>query len=130
MRCRLSVVVCCALFMTACNGGKSKNTVSGTVELDGAPLSEGQITFQPKADGPHPGGGAISGGRYSVELENGSYKVIITATKTVPLGPGEASASGEKTKLVSIVSPRYNEKTELTAEVSGSTSKDFKLTSK
>lgn len=125
------VVCCCAAMLAGCggSGGKSKNQVSGSVELDGKPLLEGEMTFVPKGEG-RPEGARVSGGAYTAELEDGEYKVKIEATKKVPLGPGEPSVSGEKDKLVSIIPPRYNENTELTITVSGVTKKDFKMTTK
>jgi hypothetical protein len=126
-------LVCCAIIGAGCSGGgsgKTKYTISGKVELDGKALEEGDITFIPKTEGLHPGGGKINGGSYSVELEDGNYSVKIVAMKRVPLAKGEPSVSGEKDKLVSIIPDRYNEKTELTAQVSGATRKDFQLKSK
>lgn len=120
-----------ALFLAAgCNSGPATSAVTGTVELDGKPLPEGDLTFVPTGQAGRPGGARVTDGKYSAKLEDGTYAVKVVATKKVPLGPGEPSVSGEKDKLVSIIPPRYNEKTELTVDVKGATQKDFKLNSK
>jgi len=120
---------CCAFLVLGCTTEPRKNTVAGTVDLDGAPLAEGDITFVPKGEG-RPAGGVIRDGKYAVQLEKGTYEVKILATKKVPVAPGEATASGEKDKLVSIIPEKYNEKTELTVTVDGDTKKDFPLSTK
>lgn len=120
-----------ALLLSGCGGdGPAKYSVTGSVQLDGAPLPEGDITFEPKTKTLHPGQSNIKDGKYSTQLENGSYAVKIQARKKVPLGPGEVSASGEKEKLVPIIPPQFNDKTTLAVDVSGATNKDFQVTSK
>lgn len=123
-----------AAFLVVClgcgNSGPRTSPVTGIVELDGEPLAEGDMTFVPKGTAGRAAGARVKGGKYTADVEDGSYSVKITATKKVPLGPGEPSVSGEKDKLVSIIPARFNEKTELTLEVKGTTQKDFKLATK
>jgi len=121
---------CCLATLTlGCGGGLATYGLTGIVDLDGTPLREGEITFLPKDPKLRPGGSRIKDGNYTVELEKGTYEVKIHATKSVPLEPGEPSVSGEKEKLVSIIPERYNEKTELTVQVTGNDKKNFSLKS-
>jgi len=117
--------------VSGCSSSIPKHKVTGSVEIDGQPVAEGQLAFQP-TDSKLPAEGAtVKDGKYSANLAPGSYKVKLTATKKVPLAPGEATGTpGEKDKLVSIVPDHYNDQNPLTAEVKGAGEIDFKLTSK
>lgn len=123
------LLLICSLWTLGCAGGESKEQLTGTVELDKAALPEGDITFEPITKGIAAEGAKITNGKYSVAIARGKYKVMIRAFKKVPLGPGEPSVSGEKDKLVPILGPEYNDKSGLTAEVTGPTPIDFKLSS-
>jgi len=104
--------------------------ISGTVELNGKPLPEGNITFEPKDKDLRAEGADIRDGKYALTIMPGNYAVKIRATKKVPLEPGEPSVSGEKDKLVRIIPTQYNDKTTLNAAVSAAApTHDFKLTS-
>jgi hypothetical protein len=131
MRLRAVTAVAFLVLCLGCgNSGPRTSPVTGVVELDGDALTEGDMTFLPKGSGGRAAGARVKDGKYAADVEDGTYSVKITASKKVPLGPGEPSVSGEKEKLVSIIPARFNEKTELTIEVKGATQKDFKLTKK
>src|SRR5436190_13841150 len=108
--CGLAAVLGCS--------GSGKSEVKGTVKLDDQPIQEGELTFRPAAEGKAPEGARIKNGAYAVKIAPGSYTVEVHATKTVPLEPGEDSASGEKDKVVSIV-PKQYEKKPLTVDITG-----------
>jgi len=130
MRGSLFLLLCGLALASGCNTGPARYGLTGNVDLDGSPLSEGELTFLPKTPGLRPAGARVKAGNYAVDLEKGTYEVKVHATKTVPLEPGEPSVSGEKDKQVSIIPERYNEKTELSVDVTSSGQRqDFKLTS-
>lgn len=107
--------------------GPVKHPVSGSVTFDKDPLPEGDILFTPVADSEPPEGGKIKEGRFQLRVREGSYKVAITASKLMPLPPGETGAMGEKEMPRSYIPERYNTKTELTAEVTRSGTPQLKF---
>jgi hypothetical protein len=131
----MSFLVC----SIGCGGSSSRLPVEGAVTFDGQPIAEGQINFIPAPGTAGPtAGSVISAGRYSVPAEKGlkpgKYRVEIsalraTAQKTQTFnavtGATDASAAYE-----SYIPPRYNAKSELTAEVNagGPNQFDFHLT--
>jgi hypothetical protein len=81
-------------------GGCSKDplgrhAISGTVNVDGAPLANGNISFQPTEGQPTAGGAVITAGKYAVPRDGGlvvgKYRVSINAA--VP-GTGGGVAEG------------------------------------
>lgn len=122
-----------------CNGPTDdlpRQAVSGTVNLDGQPLKEGMIQFQPTDPGNATAGGAgIADGSYSVPkadgLAPGKYSVTISSTPapTAPAGlPGDPVPPPKEK-----IPPQYNAKTTLSATVTkeGPNDKiDFDLKSK
>lgn len=122
--------VCAGLFLSlsialvGCDGAKA-HQVSGTVTFDGEPVKEGHIAFLPNG-----GGGSITDGRYSISTPPGSFKVEINASKLQKLPPGQVGMDGAKEEVREYIPERYNSKTELKADVSGSTTLDFTLKSK
>lgn len=130
--CRLILLLGCSLALAACGGpaGPATYDVSGTVTLDGAPLSEGQIAFR-AADGQGQSyGGKIENGAYAFECAPGKKKVSITASREVP-GKFDEQNPGEKVPLIEQYIPaQYNEETTLEAEVTKSEGNfDFELKS-
>jgi hypothetical protein len=113
-----------------CNQGLVKHKVSGAVELDGVLIADGDMTFRPTDPALPPEGARIIGGKYTVDIASGSYKVEFHATKKVPLLPGEESGAPDaKEKVVSIIPPHY-ESDRPPAEVKGPGEIHFKLSSK
>jgi hypothetical protein len=60
-----------------------RRAVSGTVKFDGAPLQEGNISFQPTEGQPTYGGATITAGKFSMPrdqgLVDGKYQVSINS---------------------------------------------------
>ncbi len=98
--------------------------VQGTVQLDGKPLAEGEITFA--VDGKPPQIAAITQGAYSGKAIPGANRVEVAVyrTETDPM-------TGDQIKI-NILPPRYNVRTTLTAQVadSGENQFDFQIQSK
>lgn len=117
--------------LLGCSDGPQRFPVSGTVELDGKPLSEGRIVFVP-VDSGRTATGQIVDGKYSLSTDGqtgarpGSYRVAIKP-------PGNSVGEEAQERPVSVFVPeRYqNESTsELEFTVSGSSANtaDFPLT--
>src|SRR3954452_8156084 len=97
--------------------GNNRAALEGTVELDGLPLKDGEITFtpQPGSNGPT-AGGRILNGKFIVApkmgVQPGMFRVEILATQktgrtvTTPWG----AAADE---IISVIPSRYNTNSEL-----------------
>lgn len=106
------------------NDPLGRRAVSGTVTLDGAPLADGTISFQPTEQGATSSGAMISQGKYAIArdkgLPKGKYRVVINAVKpgtgtTLPEGkmPGEEVG----TPPVELIPPEWNTKSQNIVEV-------------
>ncbi len=86
--------------------------VTGTVMVDGEPLNEGAITFDPADGKGGVYGGPISSGRYDVKVAAGPKKVSIYGMKQLgAIGPdGKPMAS-------QFLPQRYTDGSELTATI-------------
>jgi hypothetical protein len=94
-----------AIWCGGCSGGNTGGAaVSGSVTLDGAPIEDGTISFQPDGEGA-PAGGKITKGQYSVKgVSTGRNRVHVE----VP-GPkrtaAEARAERGKAPATSVQNP-------------------------
>ncbi len=122
------------LFFAGCGSGASGVPVEGTVNINGAPLEAGSITFVSK-DGAVTGGDVISAGKYNVGaiagLKPGDYDVKINWRKKT----GRmiiAEDTGEKTEqIIEGLPAKFNSKTRLTAKLGPSNNTvDFDLDAK
>ena len=123
-----------SLLTAGCGSSYSLGTVTGTVTLDGKPLPQATVTFS-RGQGRMSVGTTDEQGRYKLlytvnqqGAEPGTHTVSITTQIDAVSGEGDlAAVKGRK----EVLPPRYNEKTELTAEVKrGSNTIDFPLSSK
>lgn len=119
-----------------------RQAVSGAVTLDGAPVSNGTIRFEPfDAKGKVTASGAmITAGRYALSqndgLPPGKYSVTISShgatAKPLPTDPNEAMNAAAKEEIpTELIPARYNSATELVIEITkdGKGPVDFKLVS-
>jgi hypothetical protein len=130
-----------AAAVSGCGGGDGldRQSISGSVTLDGKPLEKGQIQFLPdvNAQGAATAGMAqIEGGSYSLSradgLVPGSYKVSIYA------GSGDAESAAPETPGAApkikkdLIPAKYNSQSKETAEVkaAGGNTFNFDLKSK
>src|SRR5262245_61774871 len=94
----IAIVTVCiaALATTAGCGGDSlgRQSIAGSVNVNGAPLEKGTVNFQPVDKG-IPGAGKVSGGKFSIARKDGlpvgKYRVGINAP--VP-GTGSEAPAG------------------------------------
>lgn len=136
----LSIVF--VLFTCGCSGpeGPVTVTVSGSVSLDGKPVTSGQIIFNDVAGTEKAYAGVIEDGEFSFPSTAGQKKVSISSpqevagSSTVVGGiPGDpVSAENPAPQILESIPAKYNEKTELTADVTttGDNTFSFELSSK
>lgn len=143
MKAKFSSTLAAAFLLVGTIGCGAKPTrlpVAGAVTLDEQPVTNGQITFTPMADAKGPTAGSpVVGGRYAIQAERGpmagKFRVEITALRpmaekkqTMSIATGEMQTTSE---YESLIPPRYNEDSELIAEVTadGPNEFNFKLKS-
>lgn len=112
--------------LAGCSSGRPLHDVRGTVTLDGVPLAEGHISFDP-ADGV---GGAQSGdikdGEFFVKTEAGPKRVEIRASR-----PSKTPGPDGGPDFTQFLPARYNVKSELTTTIApGKNRPTFALTMK
>ena len=130
---RSRVVERCAvlgvLLMCGCGSG-GRQSIDGTVTLDGQPLEKGTITFIPQSGTQGPTAGAeIADGRYAIPTAGGTFsdkfRVEITA----------ARPSGKMTEIEGqlydvpeqFIPPAYNTASQLEAEVEAGAENHFEF---
>jgi hypothetical protein len=118
-----------------------RESVSGTVTLDGQPLADGAIQFSPIAGGTGPtptisGGATIQDGRFAVPRETGlvpgNYKVAINASAGTPKALTKMAPTPKVPLILKELIPaKFNARSELTAEIKtgGSDNLKFELQS-
>jgi hypothetical protein len=120
------------LSLSALGCGRGKSTVSGTVTLDGKPLSAGQIVFIPQ--GAPAVSGEIKDGQYSVAgvpngeatvtVDNNAVKVLVDQARQGARGmPEGAASSGGKALSVPGMSPEAKEEFEKQQQASAEAAK-------
>jgi hypothetical protein len=118
-----------ALVLVGCGGAKTKVDVTGTVSYQGKPIENGAIRFEPIDRKLQPSGDNIRNGVYRVTLPVGTAKITITGSEKIgmkKLYPTPDSPTRPIFKQ--FVPDKYNDKTELSAEITSGTSRlDFDL---
>lgn len=117
------------LVLSGCGGsGTDRETVSGAVTLDGKPLETGSILFTPEGPG-STAGGEIENGQYNLSrelgLSPGSYRVQIQSWRPTGRTIRDAASGETFEDLVSIIPPRYNERSELKVTIEQGTENTF-----
>ena len=99
--------------------------ISGTVTLDGKPLSDASIRFVPDNIKLPPEGGEIVEGKFTMRAKPGKNRVEILATRP-PRGSNPAP-DAPHVGWEQYLPPRYNYQTELQAEVADSGNNEFRF---
>ncbi|QDT53159.1 hypothetical protein Pan44_11740 [Caulifigura coniformis] len=106
------VVMIAAVCLVGCGRPEVElASVTGTVTLDGKPLSNAFVQFVPSRGGRAAGGATDETGRYELDY-SAEDKGALVGTAKVLISTGDPEAGRKET-----VPPRYNRKTDLTAEV-------------
>lgn len=131
----LVVGLLCLVTAGCGGGGVPTGTVYGKVTVDGQPLADGTISFNPLDGNTPTAGGKITNGTYSVAVPRGNQKVLISSPKVT--GSRKAYETDPNSKMVETYQETLPVKytnpfeTPLSVEVNGgSVKKDFELSSK
>jgi hypothetical protein len=99
--------------------GESQGNVTGTVTMDGQPVSSGSITFVKAEGGQVREGAVIKDGGFQAKLPPGKYKIELSGQKAV--GKRTQKGFDGKDEVLEITEPlfpdRYNTKTELSEDI-------------
>lgn len=120
-----------AVLVGGCSDGPKTAIVSGVVKVDGHEPDKGAVIFVP-ADGKGQGasGEITAGGKYTAKVQLGTMKVEVRVSKVVGkkqlYGPG----SPYRDVIDEVLPERFNNKTELTFDVTGDATKNWELPSK
>jgi hypothetical protein len=112
-------------------GGSNHASVSGTVTLDGQPLPNAVVNFQPTGAELNPGPGSYgrtnNKGEYTLQVAGGGSGAVLGWHRVTIRAGGEGDAGAPKVNVLA----KYNSKTELKFEVkSGANIANFDLKSK
>jgi hypothetical protein len=119
-----------SLLTAGCMRGDGRQSVAGTVLLDGKPLASGVINFQPVGGAGNSSGGAIAAGEFTIPvthgLQPGKYAVTIHTVKPT----GRTVYDRETGSRPELIPVRFQKGESLDATVvAGATNRfDFKLT--
>ena len=111
------VILCVA----GCNGPSDRFVIRGTVTLDGKGIPKGSIAFRPLESARSPSAGAeIVDGQFSIPAEKGvrpgQFRVEIIATRKTGKSIKDP-VFGPTDVEVQYLPPRYNIRSELTADI-------------
>lgn len=135
-RCTLRMIGCIlALTIAGCGGnpdlkeGAQKYKVSGTVTLDGKPLENGSVTFDPKDGSGTPAFGGIEDGKFNCEVAAGTWIARFAAGTR---DTGEKDEYGEPITESIVLPEKYTSKSEVEVVIKAEENvlPEFKLTSK
>lgn len=136
MRCRTIVTILLALTVLGCGGsdGPELGQVEGTIKLDGEPLKNANVIFQPEKGRPSTGT-TDEDGHYELQYTQdkqgavvGKHTVKITTFREADPDAEDAS---KKAGAPERIPAKYNVNSELTADVAAGSNdpKDFELKS-
>ena len=116
-----------AFFLSGCDSGPKLYPVSGTVQFKGENIKFGTINFRAK-DGAT-GAAQVVDGKYSIPKEGGltpgEYRVAINYPDPKIPPPSGTEAPGEAIPQREMLPKKYNDETELTAQVKADTNNDI-----
>jgi hypothetical protein len=135
-------IALCLMVISGCGDSKDYELapVSGVVTLDGQPVPQAEVVFQPigTAEKSAPGPGSVAradeSGRFELKTIRdepgavvGSHSVAIYSHREAPAGGSDVDVGPPRTEAIPA---RYNVDTKLTFDVpaDGTTAADFKLT--
>ena len=128
--CALSVV--CLLTLCGCGGTGGRQSIEGTVTLDGQPLEKGQITFVPKQGTQGPTAGAeIAGGKFTIPAAGGTFSGKFRVEITASHATGKKVTDHFTGQLVDayeqFIPAKYNTQSQLEADVKAGAANRFEF---
>ena len=114
-------------FLAGCgDSGPKRYGVSGTVKWQGQPIKSGTIYF--RAENGETGAAHIANGSYEIStgggLPEGKYRVAINYPDPKAPAPKEDEAPGEPTARRDLLPDKFNDNTQLTAEIKPQSTND------
>ncbi|MCA9132707.1 MAG: carboxypeptidase regulatory-like domain-containing protein [Planctomycetales bacterium] len=127
-------VALAALFLTGCGSddGMNRKAISGKITVDGKPIPNGSINFEPLFQGGLGSGAVISDGTYSIAkkdgLPPGKYRVKATGDDGENFAVSEGMMPGDEIMppKKQLVPPKWSEEIEIKEE--GPFEFDFDIT--
>ena len=112
--------------------GRNRQAISGLIMLDGLPLSDGAILFEPATTESGTAVGAtIRRGRFAISREEGpvpgAYRVRIYASSGVQVAPGKGQTDHTRRPMAERLPEVYNTRTELRANVTAHGGNHFRF---
>jgi hypothetical protein len=132
----LALCAACVWVVGCGDSGPKRYGVSGTVTYKGQPIKSGLISFIPEGSEASAGGASIIDGKYDIPskpgLPAGKYEVSVNVPtaggKKQAVTEDEAPGGGGEKETRETLPVKYNENTELKAEVKdGQTEFNFNL---
>jgi hypothetical protein len=140
MRCVLLLLLCSVALVLGCGERRNLGTVSGRITLDGQPLADAKVNFQPMSDTRNPGIGSFgqtnANGEYTLTLIDEKAQGAIVGMHRVMIIKKAGAAKGDQAddKVPAgkdLVPPEYNLNSTLTFEVKpGHNNADWNLETK
>ena len=122
-----SLIATVLIFLAGCDSSPKLYPVSGTVQYKGEKVKFGTINFR-AADG-STGAAQVVDGKYSIPVEGGlkpgEYRVAVNYPDPKVPPPSGTEAPGEAIPQREMLPKKYNDETELTAQVKADTNKDI-----
>jgi hypothetical protein len=119
------------LAAAGCSDGPKTATVSGVVKVGGKEAEKGAVIFSPADGKGQPTGADIgAGGRYTARVQLGTMKVEVRVPKVVGKKALYGKDGPHMDVLEEVLPERYNNKTELTLDVTKDVTKDWDLPTK
>jgi hypothetical protein len=119
---RLPMAVTLAVFLGLLSGcgeaGPKRVHVSGSVQMDGKPLSQGEIYFMEPAAGKPPDVLHVTDGKFEGMVQLGKKRVEVHSPKQIETKPGTVQMGPPL--VVNLVHDNFNTNSKLTAEVTES----------
>jgi hypothetical protein len=120
-----------AALLAGCSDGPKTATVSGVVKIAGKEADKGAIIFSPADGKGQPTGTDIGpGGKYTAKVQLGTMKVEVRVSKVVGKKAIYGKDGPHMDILEEVLPEKFNNKTELTLDVTGDVTKDWDLPTK
>lgn len=114
------ILFSCSLFLIGCHSGNTEGRVSlnGTVSINGVPIKEGTISFEPIGDQniKTSSGASIINGQFSIPagkgIVPGHYLVRLYAAENVGMINPQAGNAPGNNIFKQLIPPKYNERSD------------------
>ncbi len=131
----LSVLTLAIALATGCESGDGldRQPIQGSVTLDGQPLADGAVLFEPVSNETGTAvGTTIQAGTFAIPRAlgpvPGAYRVRIYSASSIQAPPGPGQSARTTRPMVERIPERYNAQTILKAQVAGRQANHFRFT--